>query len=817
MSANLTSDQNVMDKLAGGKYYPYKLCIIGGGPAGQSILVRAMRLGLFNEICRGSDQEAGVCLLDGGSMERLGGGRLQDYIINSNTWADKFYTNVIEDKPNNIPPETIVGTKLEELATLKGSAAGQKLLAVGEKEASLQTVGSFLVDVGSAVRIALLEYPSSSFLMTNTLVTNVQRALVVPQASETVSKSSAPQQEENMGSDEAKIDVLNKATSVPLSFAQPKALWKVSAYCKLTNQKRDFYCTNCVLATGGLQSLPDLKSKSFNDKLITSDRVCTAEGIAEVCKRLLASECGASGSTCSRNSVRNKRVVIVGGSHSAFSAAWMCLHKLGLTEANGVLGPSSVCILHRSAIRVFYATRKEAEQDSYDNIGQINKLTGQIHPFGGLRGDSKELWRAIKQGREGRVRLLRSPGQSMMNKLYEEAAVIIWACGYNTNTVPILDAEGANISLKTDHGQVDVDERGRLMTDISVPNVTLQGLNGPIRGDYGTVSSASAPNSPLPHRRQPLAVQGSATAGTSSAGFVMANIYGVGLGYGLRATLDNSSEPDGSTGRADGVAVYLKRAATLVLAGLVRDTSLVFGYNEKEGRAIETWEERQEIYGDSKKNKRIAAGEEKGERSGAALYPPIVTSSSAGRASGSMLNSPVRSTSPSRTPVGRPSRFPLIADKRAATGPATVHEVRRKSLDSAVCKSSASYKAEGKPPGRSGSTSLIGSRDAARSAFIAAYSAGNSPLSSMAVYEMSSEYKDKLNRQLDPSQVAKAVSRLSAPRATSTPANGKVGGAPAGSRTGGRQVLIKAPDAKPVLDVRRSNSNNDSEAIVAGS
>ena len=54
---------------------------------------------------------------------------------------------------------------------------------------------------------------------------------------------------------------------------------------------------------------------------------------------------------------------------------------------------NSIVILHRSAIKVFYSMKKEADIDNYYDIGVMNKTTGQIHPFGGLRGDSKILWR----------------------------------------------------------------------------------------------------------------------------------------------------------------------------------------------------------------------------------------------------------------------------------------------------------------------------------------------------------------------------------------------------------------------------------------
>ena len=209
-----------------------------------------------------------------------------------------------------------------------------------------------------------------------------------------------------------------------------------------------------------------------------SDFVCTTEGIDEVCRRVKKSI----------TSTGKHRIVIVGGSHSAFSAAWMCLNKLksspqyddiGKEEEGGKTigidsnkeneieieikneiindtsigsdttadsiklqtdqlvsdstptssknitynkekekekkviatstssgksdstGGSSICIsnsiviLHRSAIKVFYSMKKEADADNYYDIGVVNKTTGQIHPFGGLRGDSKALWRCV--------------------------------------------------------------------------------------------------------------------------------------------------------------------------------------------------------------------------------------------------------------------------------------------------------------------------------------------------------------------------------------------------------------------------------------
>lgn len=67
-------------------------------------------------------------------------------------------------------------------------------------------------------------------------------------------------------------------------------------------------------------------------------------------------------------------------------------------------------------------------------------------------------------------------------------------------------------------------------------------------------------------------------------GIPVGQLFGCGLGFGLKALFENG-EPDGSSGRADGVAVYLKRAATLILSRVVGNK--VFGDD-----TVYTWEQR---------------------------------------------------------------------------------------------------------------------------------------------------------------------------------------------------------------------------------
>ena len=160
--------------MAGTKDFPFKLLIVGGGPAGCSVIVRAIRMGCIENLCREDEDTmlAGLCIIDKSSEARFGGGRLQDYAINSNTYANKFASSVLDDKPVSIPPEKCTGTSLERLRTTENC---QQLLDIGSKQGPLQVVGKFLHDVGACVSQTLAQYPNTCKCRHETNVTAVQR------------------------------------------------------------------------------------------------------------------------------------------------------------------------------------------------------------------------------------------------------------------------------------------------------------------------------------------------------------------------------------------------------------------------------------------------------------------------------------------------------------------------------------------------------------------------------------------------------------------------------------------------------------------
>ena len=158
-------------------YIPYLLL---GGPSGCSIVIRAIRIGVADDLFKFTNYKspdsdnsseckaAGVCLIDLNDIDKFGGGKLQDYVINSNTSANKFVDNVIEEKLDNLPKETIIKTPLDKLGSQKSAA---DLLEYGYRIAPLNKVGAFLRDTGSVVYHTLNKrYKDSSKCLLNSKV-----------------------------------------------------------------------------------------------------------------------------------------------------------------------------------------------------------------------------------------------------------------------------------------------------------------------------------------------------------------------------------------------------------------------------------------------------------------------------------------------------------------------------------------------------------------------------------------------------------------------------------------------------------------------
>jgi hypothetical protein len=205
------------------------------------------------------------------------------------------------------------------------------------------------------------------------------------------------------------------------------------------------------------------------EKVIPSDALLTAEGLARADAIL--------------RSASSRRVIILGGSHSAFSVGWVLTNLL--PEAGFAEG--DITILMRREPRIYYVAREDAERDRYPvSERDICPRTKRVNRLGGLRGDGRELWRRLakRPGTEPEPRIAMVPlcepafTPASLRRALDEAALVIPAFGYRAGTLPIFDAEGRRLELMAEYGGPAVGRDARLLLADGgqVPNVFGIGL-----------------------------------------------------------------------------------------------------------------------------------------------------------------------------------------------------------------------------------------------------------------------------------------------------------------------------------------------------
>lgn len=210
------------------------------------------------------------------------------------------------------------------------------------------------------------------------------------------------------------------------------------------------------------------------------------------------------------------KVVIVGGSHSAWSVA-----DLLVGEAD------EITVVHRTATRLFYDSAEAARADGYafDAERDVCPANGRVNRYGGLRGRAHALARAAMRlpgTRPVPVRLLPLDGPQAVKDAEQalaEADVIIMANGFEAALPPILRADGSAFTAAV--------------------------------GPTGTVVT------PAGHL-------------VDTAGHAEPRLMAYGLGAGLAPSAEVGGEPS-YTRRADGVWLYQHDIGDIVLPDLLGD------------------------------------------------------------------------------------------------------------------------------------------------------------------------------------------------------------------------------------------------------
>lgn len=274
---------------------------------------------------------------------------------------------------------------------------------------------------------------------------------------------------------------------------------------------------HAVLAMGGkprenlgqLALLPGLELRAHEQKLCHANTVLDGRvGLPPRLRRAI---------------VRTREVVVVGGSHSGWSAAWMLIHDRGLRDERG--RPPTVTLLHRSPPRFFFQSvaRARAAGYEFDDTLDVCPQTGLVNRHGGLRSDAHRLaWATTHAGpANGPVRaiwLTDEPGaRAAAADALDGAGAVIAAVGYEANLPRIAWPDGRPVRLATTQGGLRVTEEARLV---------------------------------------------------SAEGQELPQLLAFGLGAGQKATGILAGEPS-FTGRLDSVRLYQNEVGGIVLGSLL--------------------------------------------------------------------------------------------------------------------------------------------------------------------------------------------------------------------------------------------------------
>jgi hypothetical protein len=239
-------------------------------------------------------------------------------------------------------------------------------------------------------------------------------------------------------------------------------------------RRETIHAGSAVLALGGRQNeswdsvelAPGVDLARWRHKIVSSHRLIKHGGADEV-RRMFA------------RTDRPPRAVIVGGSHSAFSSAWILLERIPDVR----FGLHGVQILYRSEPRVTYYSRAEAHADSYAfSEADVCRATGRVHRLGGLQGDGRQMWRRMhgKAGTEpdGRAvaRSIKDLSRAELIAVLDDADLVVPALGYRLATLPVFDEDGHPLALARTGPAVGPDSRLLAADGETVPGLFGVGL-----------------------------------------------------------------------------------------------------------------------------------------------------------------------------------------------------------------------------------------------------------------------------------------------------------------------------------------------------
>jgi len=252
-------------------------------------------------------------------------------------------------------------------------------------------------------------------------------------------------------------------------------LWSTRVRCERTGTEKDLISRSVILATGARQPLTRLYKEEvaglpllplYKDKLVQSGEIVSTDGLARVEERL--------------KTIDSPKVVVVGGSTSAGSAASMLLYQSALNFQDG-----SVVLMHRRPLRIFYPSASEALAEGYNEFGpeDICPISGRVYRLAGFRLETREMIMRARgiAGRspEPRLRLFELKEETFgeARHLLDQADIILAGLGYRPRALPVFDYDGKPVALmaQSDAMRPMVDGECRVLDAEEEP---IEGLYG---------------------------------------------------------------------------------------------------------------------------------------------------------------------------------------------------------------------------------------------------------------------------------------------------------------------------------------------------
>ncbi len=160
----------------------------------------------------------------------------------------------------------------------------------------------------------------------------------------------------------------------------------------------------------------------------------------------------------------NRRpIVIVGGSHSAFSCAWRLLQDPLFTD---FAADREIVILHRRERFKLRCSREFAQMHriEFDPVQDVCPRTGKVFFNAGLRKDAKFLYLDIRDGRETRARLQPMDSLADQDELLRSAGLILQGAGFAPR-LPRIERDGQvlRVGNPTDDGRLHDLDTGEIL------------------------------------------------------------------------------------------------------------------------------------------------------------------------------------------------------------------------------------------------------------------------------------------------------------------------------------------------------------------